>query len=407
MHGCTPGGTIAHIRHVIGLVAVALLFFAGGCATMRFQALPQASKTLRPVTLEEFDGTYIAGFFSPGEDQLGNRLYLLEPYRPGAIPVVFVHGLVSDPSTWVNAHRGLRSDPELAQRYQFWAFRYETGPSYLDAAADLRAELARVRSTLDPNGTDPAMSRVVLVGHSMGGLVSQLQVTHSENHLWHAVSNTSPDQLHADSNVRDQVRRNFFFEPQPGIERLVYIATPHHGSFVATSRIGSLGQRLISFPQAMVRSYDRFQTDNERLFPNLPERPPTSVNQLRPSSPILQALTKLRFADGVTQHTILGVGQATSDWRTRDGDGYVTTWSAHWPYAVSEHAICEKHTKVHKHPAAVAELRRILYEHLANPHLDPPNGIASRDQQSVSELRLPMTAVTTTPTHDAAGVVVR
>lgn len=364
MDGSRGGGTCAVVQLRRTLCVLLLLATLPGCASMRFAYLSSYSRTLQPVCLEQFNGSYIAGFFSPGDDKLGNGLYLLEPYRPGAIPVIFVHGLVSDPSTWVNAHQSLRSDPLIAQRYQFWAFRYETGPSYLGAAADLREELHRVRSTLDPNGTDEALSNVVLVGHSMGGIISKLQATHSETHLWSTVSNRSPLEVHADPSTRDRVTRLFFFNPQPGITRIVYIATPHHGSLVATNRLGTLGQRLVMFPRTMVRGYSRFQEQNLDIFPNLPDRPPTSVEQLRPSSPILHATTRLRFADGITQHTILGIGERTSSWRCFDGDGYVATWSAHWPHAVSEYPIYEAHTEIHKHHEAAAELRRILYEHV-------------------------------------------
>lgn len=351
------------LRQIATIFVVAVLLLATGCAAQRYDALVNSRSTLRPVPLAAFDGLYIDGFFTPGEDRVGNGLYLLEPYRPGAIPVIFVHGLVSDPSTWIEMHTRLRNDPLIANRFQFWAFRYETGPSYLGAAADLRDELMRVRSALDPRGSDRALSQAVLVGHSMGGLVSKLQVTHSDDHLWRTMSQRSPDEIHADPQTRNQITRLFFFNPQPGIARLVYIATPHRGSPIAVGRLGNIGERLVGFPKTMVSQYNTFLQRNTDIFPNLPQKPPTSVDLLKPCHPVLRATTRLRFAPGIAQHVIYGVGQRTSNWCRRDGDGYVTVSSARWPLACSEKPVNEAHTEVHKHRAAIDEVRRILTSH--------------------------------------------
>jgi pimeloyl-ACP methyl ester carboxylesterase len=49
-------------------------------------------------------------------------LYLLEPYDPNRIPVVFVHGLLSSGYTWLNVSNAVRADPEIRRRYQVWVF---------------------------------------------------------------------------------------------------------------------------------------------------------------------------------------------------------------------------------------------------------------------------------------------
>jgi hypothetical protein len=40
---------------------------------------------------------YIEGFLQPGASKQNVGLFMIEPYQPGKIPVVFVHGLLSDP----------------------------------------------------------------------------------------------------------------------------------------------------------------------------------------------------------------------------------------------------------------------------------------------------------------------
>src|SRR6266481_8394125 len=98
-------------------------------------------------------------------------LYFLQPYDPDRIPLVFVHGLFSTPFDWVQTINGLQADPEIRKHYQFWVFAYPTGNAILYSALRLREELARVDKLY------PDHKGYVLVGHSMGGLLSQAQVT--------------------------------------------------------------------------------------------------------------------------------------------------------------------------------------------------------------------------------------
>ena len=51
------------------------------------------------------------------------------PYRPGLIPVVFVHGTASSPVRWAEMYNRLQADPEIRSRFQFWFFQYDSGNS--------------------------------------------------------------------------------------------------------------------------------------------------------------------------------------------------------------------------------------------------------------------------------------
>jgi hypothetical protein len=48
----------------------------------------------------------------PGKYSERTGLYLLEPYDPDQIPVVFIHGLMSVPHMWVPTIKAIQSDPE-------------------------------------------------------------------------------------------------------------------------------------------------------------------------------------------------------------------------------------------------------------------------------------------------------
>ena len=84
---------------------------------------------------------YLRGFTAPTDQSVQAKLVIVEPYQRGKIPVVFIHGLYSDPITWVDMANELRAQPDLYAQYQFWVFRYPTGGEVLESAAILRQRL--------------------------------------------------------------------------------------------------------------------------------------------------------------------------------------------------------------------------------------------------------------------------
>ena len=74
------------------------------------------------------------GLLHPDQSQKTRGLYMLEPYEPGKIPVLMVHGLWSSPLTWMEMFNDLRSNPEIRQNYQFWFYEYPSGRAILGQA---------------------------------------------------------------------------------------------------------------------------------------------------------------------------------------------------------------------------------------------------------------------------------
>jgi hypothetical protein len=111
-------------------------------------------------------------------------MYMLAPYDPTKIPVVMVHGIWSSPVTWAHMFNDLRAIPEIHENYQFWFYAYPTGQPFWVSAQQMREDLATIRRELDPGMDSPSLDDMILVGHSMGGLVSQLQVIDSEDKFW-------------------------------------------------------------------------------------------------------------------------------------------------------------------------------------------------------------------------------
>ena len=306
---------------------------------------------------------YIEGFLQPGASDQNNGLFMIEPYQPGKIPVVFVHGLLSDPYTWANIANEMRADPELLARYQICGFKYATGEPFLSSAAALRRQLRQLQTQLDPHGSDPALSQIVLVGHSMGGLISKLQVTYSGTQLWDSVSKCRFDQIVTSAAARAGLAEAFFFEPSPSVARVVYIGTPHRGSPWAKRPIGRIGAKLVEEPEELQDFHDRLLRDNPGVFSReFTRRVPTSIDLLRPDSQLLAAIKQLPTHDRVQFHTIFGSGYHMLC--AGDSDSVVPVKSARIGGNVTEKSIYAKHTKIHNDPVGISELLCILKRHL-------------------------------------------
>ena len=197
---------------------------------------------------------WLAGFLRPQGAASEIQLTMAEPYQRGKIPLVLVHGLLSEPRFWTNIANELNARPWFRKHYQVWFYRYPTGKGLLMSAAGLRKEL-QAAIALSPGAVDdPAASQMVLIGHSMGGLISKLQVTWSGNDLWDEVAHQPLDEIQAQPAIREQLRENLFFAPQPRVKRVIFLGVPHQGSADAQRAVGRLMARLVVKPQQLIRS---------------------------------------------------------------------------------------------------------------------------------------------------------
>jgi hypothetical protein len=233
----------------------------------------------------------IAGFIQPfGRGDTQPRLEMLEPHRPGRIPIVFIHGLASDEGTWFDMLNELRAWPTFHRQFEPWVFHYPTGASFLQVAAVLRRELQAAVRAADPQGSDPALRNLVLVGHSMGGLHAKLQVVEPGTALWDAIADVPFDEIRLRPEIRRLVAPGYFFHPLPFVKRVVFIATPHRGSVLAALGVGRLASLTVRQPPEMEAIHDEAVRLNPGAFhPDYERRLPTSVDLLRPNSSILQA----------------------------------------------------------------------------------------------------------------------
>lgn len=310
------------------------------------------------------------GLFFPNQTQGIKGLYMVEPYDPNRIPVVFVHGLWSSPTTWMEMFNDLRAFPEIRARYQFWFFLYPTGQPFWTSGAQLRDTLAEVRQTLDPTGENPNLDQLVLVGHSMGGLVSKLQTLESGDDFWRVLSDKPIEELRASPEERAKLAKCFYFHPNPSVRRVITLGTPHRGSVFANSVAREIGHRFIHLPEMMLELGNKLSLTNPGFFKSKELLTmTTSIDSLAPDCPIFPPMLRAPRASWTTYHNIVGVvpKQTFVGRVSEEGDGVVGFSSAHLQVpseAASEIVVEADHLAVHRHPLAILEVRRILLEQL-------------------------------------------
>jgi len=288
------------------------------------------------------------------------QLLFMQPYRRGRIPVVFVHGTASGPGRWADMLNSLENDPWLRTRFQYWFFYYDTGNPITYSADVLRTSLRFIVEQLDPDGTDAALRQMVVIGHSQGGLLAKMTAIDSGTRLWDTVSQRPLDNLILRDDTREQLRRTLFLEPLPFVARIVFIATPHRGSYEAGSWIAHQVAGFASLPKGFVDVMKDLVTGNPGVVTLSLGGLPRSINDMTPGNSFVQALASTPVAPGVATHSIVAVSADKP--LAEDDDGIVKYESAHLDDVESEVVIRSGHS-VQGHPLAIAEVRGILYLH--------------------------------------------
>ena len=280
------------------------------------------------------------------------------PYRPGLVPVVFVHGTASSIVRWAEMYNRLAADPEIRSRYQFWFFQYDSGNPVALSALRLREALTGAVARLDPEGKDEALRRMVLIGHSQGGLLVKMQSISSGDRLWNAATTTPLDELDLSDQTRDLFRRGLFVEPVPGVSRVIFICTPHRGSFVAGRNvIANVTRSLVALPFTLTQ----LSADIRRNPGLATVMVPSAVDNMSPRHHFIKALQEIPIAPPITVNSIVAV---EGDGPLEDGDdGVVKYTSAHIESVESELIVKSGHS-TQGNPHTIEEVRRVLRLHM-------------------------------------------
>jgi len=302
---------------------------------------------------------FFSGVFS---ESVPTQLASIDAYRPGRIPVVFVHGTASSAGRWGDMVNDLLDDPRIRDRYQFWFFTYDTGNPVLYSAALLRESLRGALHKLDPAGADPALSEMVVIGHSQGGLLAKAQVVDTGDRVWDAIAYKPFDEVNLSPERRDILRQAVFIKPLPYVRRVIFIATPHRGSYLTEYPVTELLGRFLTLPVRILqigadlaRNAGDFKVNPRNLGSG-------SLFGMTPNNPVLQTMVVTPIAPGVHAHSIIAV---KGDGPVEGGnDGVVEYSSAHLDGVDSEYIVRSTHS-IQSNPYTIEEVRRILLLHAA------------------------------------------
>lgn len=303
----------------------------------------------------------ILGLFEPQEFAGRARLARLQPYDPRKIPVICIHGLGNSPATWAPLVEFLRGDPVIRENYQIWFYAYPSGLPYPLAASYLRKQLAEARQRY------PGMRDAVVIGHSMGGMISRLLITDSKMDLWDLYFDKPPEAVRFSEKTKQMLGGMLLFKPVPQISRVVFVSASHRGSDDAVGFWGRLGASIVGSPVADKEVYaEAIQQARPQAREHSHNRLPNSIDLLSPDSLFLERVNALPTKPGVPYHSVIGdrgKGGYLDKTEPQSSDGIVPYWSSHMDGAQSERVVPSGHWS-HLHPLGMAEIKRILIEHL-------------------------------------------
>jgi pimeloyl-ACP methyl ester carboxylesterase len=227
----------------------------------------------------------------------------------------------------------------------------------------LREKLTEAVTRMDPAGHDRCLREMVVIGHSQGGLLTKLTAVDTGDRLWNAVVRVPPDQVPGSVGFRDLLRRALFVEPLPFVRRLVFISTPHRGSYLTGQWLNGLLRRLIRLPASMVSLSVATLSQGAGAVYGMSTVGglPTAVDNMTPGNPFLEGLARIPVADGVPYHSIISVEEKFPIVEQGD-DGVVKYRSAHLDGAASELVVRSPHS-CQSNPHTIQEVRRILHLH--------------------------------------------
>ena len=198
------------------------------------------------------------------------------------------------------------------------------------------------------------------------------------------------------------------------MRRVVTLGTPHRGSEFSNGMTRWLGHKLITLPSKMLKGRNQLLAQNPDFFrPGSPIDITTSIDSLSPDSPMLPVLLTATPGPWVSYHNVVG-REPDPGWRqyfVGDGDGVVSLTSARlddMPQLRSQIIVPADHVSVHRHPQSILEVRRVLFEQLAELQNFPNRegtavaaaGDASSRQRTPIEHRPQRTGIRRQPRQD-------
>ncbi len=293
------------------------------------------------------------------------RVYLMQPYDPKRRVIIMLHGLASSPEAWINVANEVLGDETLRKNFQVWQVYYPTNAPLAFNQHSIRKAIEDTLQNFDPEGKNRASQDVVLIGHSMGGVLARLLVSDSGDRFWKPIVKMYGLKGERKEAARKKLQNYAWFKPMPEVSRAIFIAAPHRGTPFAENRFSRFAAGIVKLPVSMlgrVTEIAQLLIDPSSANAAPLTRPLNSISNLSNQDPFVRLATDLPISAKVPFHSIMGNDTPNLSLQ-QSSDGVVPYSSAHLDGAQSEKVIRSWHS-VQETPEAIVEVRRILHKHL-------------------------------------------
>lgn len=243
------------------------------------------------------------------------QLFMLEPYDPNKRIIIMLHGLASSPATWISITNDISNDDELRENYQVWQIFYPTNIPILENRYRIQELIETAYKINDPNSEHIASHNSVLIGHSMGAVISRMMV--SNDNLQDQFDKLAQEEdtrrlSNMLNNEFDQqkVLNRLHLKQLDSVDTAVFISAPFRGTDFADRWFTQLLRRVVQLPIGFVQTV----TGNLASLASegeLASNPlgalyfQNGASQLSDKSSFMKLTADLKIADNVTYHSII------------------------------------------------------------------------------------------------------
>jgi pimeloyl-ACP methyl ester carboxylesterase len=302
---------------------------------------------------------YDYGIFSPG------------PLRPDRRPVLMIHGLNSSPMIWLKLSHAIYRDPILSTHYQVWHAFYPSGAPPFFNAMRLRHDVEQMRNQLQQSVGLSKQTPMVVIGHSMGGIIAKTFIINSGMALWDETFLFRPEAWPGKDKDLQRYRDVFLFNARQDVDSVFFLDTPHHGAEIAEAWYSRLASKLITIPEMFARlnrklfQRIRLETVTPQMQPYLADGGPNSVQVLSPQHPLLRKIATLPYQRPV--YSVVGSDDKPYCYDEKTcaqlSDSVVPFFSAHEPRAEVQIIVPSRHDS-YQSPEAIAFIVQQLRQRL-------------------------------------------
>ncbi|TGN13709.1 lipase family alpha/beta hydrolase [Leptospira ilyithenensis] len=353
--------------------------------TVENHSVPLETDFSTPFALLMHDREKVSGIAATLNAQVLDQdqgLYMLEAYQKDKIPVVFVHGLFSSPYTWIDMINYLYGIPEVREKYQFWIYWYPTGNPIYYSSYRFKETLLAIQKKYNPTKTNSNFKEMVIVSHSMGGLVSKLTALSINEMEWlQSIIVNVKDLEKLKKEDRELLKNMLHFEPLEFTKKFIFIAVPHGGSKLAEKWWAKIFNSFIRFPEKAWGGFQRILNDltYKLSLSEIQTRSiPTGVESLRPDSTFISVTRNKKFPNDASFHSIHGVSENLpllsrkkvlymfdrTEWESSLGwSDSVVDYKSSFLEGAKSNLVLKGNHSIHRNPLAIQEVIRILKEH--------------------------------------------